>query len=111
VGEVKLAPREKVMILGSQVLDSGARFYFIPESQNGLGVPVVVLPHDFGEDDKLARGAVDAHDWTVDQAVSFTSRPVYEDRSLSVLQVVAKSTWIVCIGSALGKSIRHRIST
>ncbi len=90
---MKLAPREKVMILGSQVLDSGARFYFIPESQNGLGVPVVVLPHDFGEDDKLARGAVDAHDWTVDQAVSFTSRPVYEDRSLSVLQVVAKSTW------------------
>jgi hypothetical protein len=90
---VKLARQEKVIILGSQGLDSSTRFYFIPESQNGLGVPVVLLPHDFGENGKPARGTPDAHDWTVDRAVSFTSRPVFEDRSLSVLQIVAKSTW------------------
>ena len=93
VGEVKLARQEKVIILGSQGLDSSTRFYFIPESQNGLGVPVVLLPHDFGENGKPARGTLDAHDCTVDRAVSFTSRPVFEDRSLSVLQIVAKSTW------------------
>lgn len=90
VGEVNLSAREKVILLGSQVLEDGARFYAIFESQNGLGTPVVLLPHDFGDDPEPGRTTLDQNDWTVDQAASFTSRSVYEDRSLSVLQVVAK---------------------
>lgn len=91
IGEVNRSGREKVIILGSPVLDGGAQFYFIPESPQGLGLPVTISPHEFGEKGNPASGAVDAGDWAVDQAVSFTSRQIYADPNLSVLQVVAKS--------------------
>jgi hypothetical protein len=91
VSELNLSAREKVILLGSQILDGGARFYSIPESQDGLGTPVVLLPHDFGEHSEPSMATLDQQDWTVDQAASFTSRSVYDDPSLSVVQVVAKS--------------------
>ena len=91
VGEMKLASRENVMVLGSQLLDSGARFYFIPESQGRLGTPVIFWPHDLVADHKPSRGTLGADDWTVDPVVSFISRPLYEDQGLTILQVVAKS--------------------
>jgi hypothetical protein len=93
VGEMELASREKVIVLGSQLLDSGARFYFIPESQGRLGTPVILWPHDLVDDHKPSRGTLGANDWTVDQGISFISRPLYEDTGLTVLQVVAKFGW------------------
>lgn len=109
VGEMKLASRENVMVLGSQLLDSGARFYFIPESQGRLGTPVIFWPHDLVADHKPSRGTLGADDWTVDPVVSFISRPLYEDQGLTILQVVAKSGGIACIGLvwARGSSCRR----
>jgi len=90
VGELNVGSG-KTMILGSQSLDGGALFYFIPELRDGLGIPVVVWPHDFADDGKRSKVSLDASYWTVDQGVSFIPQPLYDDPRLSVLQVIAKT--------------------
>jgi len=93
VGELTPASQEKLIVLGSQTLEGGARFYLIPESKGGLGVPAVIWPRELLDDDKPSKGTLDGNDWTVDKTMSFVSRTLYEDRDLSVLQVVAKAEW------------------
>jgi len=93
VGEVKLARQEKVIILGSQGLDSSTHSTSFRNHRMDWEFRSSSCHMISAKNGKPARGTLDAHDWTVDRAVSFTSRPVFEDRSLSVLQIVAKSTW------------------
>jgi hypothetical protein len=104
VGELNVGSG-KTIVLGSQSLDGGALFYFIPELRGGLGIPVVIWPHDFMDDGKGAGVSLDASYWTVDQGVSFVMQPIYDDPRLSVLQVVAKAggNRLYWVGAASGQ--------
>ncbi len=86
IDEVSLSSRNKAIVLGSTGL-----FHFVPESVSGLGSPMQVKPHPLIEDPNEVPnpGAKPkAAGWTPESAPSFHSRPIYNGKELTVLQVV-----------------------
>jgi hypothetical protein len=111
VGELRVSPREKVIILGSQGLEAARdsisfrnrRMVWEFRSSSCRMISAKMTSR---------RGAPSMR--TIGRWIRLY--PLLRDQSTKTVVLACSGSWlsplgIVCIGSALGKSIRHRIST
>lgn len=87
IDEIQPKSGSKVIVLGSAEL-----FHFIPETSTGLLTPVHVKPHPVIEGPPPFSNPpikIDNAGWTRGGAITFRSRQIYQDKDLTVLQVVS----------------------
>jgi hypothetical protein len=90
IDELKLEARKSVIVLGSS-----QAFYFMTKHGENAGSAVTVYSRPFLAEDPIpgefqSRMEPPRPGWTLDIPITFSSRPVFRDRRLAVLQATEK---------------------
>lgn len=91
--QVRKSSRTTVFVLSAGEIAGGLRFFVVPETDGKLQAPVALVPRPAFSDKKSPEAQEQAtaqkEAWTVDRDVALTSKVIYDDRRLTVLQIVS----------------------
>ncbi len=92
ITRVQKTPTTSIVVLCAADVDGGVRFFLVPETNGKLQESITLVPHPVFADKPKAetadQGKPQGPPWTVDREISVSNRTIYEDRDLTVAQVV-----------------------